>query len=273
MKKFDGILITTDLDGTLLRNDKTISPKNLSAINYFKENGGAFTFVTGRSIVVVGYIYEAVRPNAPVGCFNGGAVFDMEKGEYLSRNTLSRDALALVRLVDEKMPDMSIQLCGFENCYFCKTNDAMERHIITGRFRDLRCHYTEVKEELAKVLFAHHDEKRLLGLRELLISHPISEKFQFIRSDTEYLEILPKGLSKGENLAQIAKAKGIDIKRTIAVGDNDNDVSMIEKAGVGIAVANASDSAKRAADIVTVSNEEHAIAKIIEDIENGKIKV
>lgn len=271
MKKFDGILIATDLDGTLLRNDKTVSRENLRAIEYFKENGGIFTFVTGRSSVVVGYIYDLIRPNAPIGCFNGGAVIDMEKGEFFSRNEISPDVIELVRLVDSKMPDMSIQLCGFENSYFCKTNDSMERHIITGRFRDLRCHYEEVEEPLAKVLFAHSDEAEILKLRKLLESHPLAEEFQFVRSDFEYLEILPKGLSKGENLAEIAKIMGVDIKRTIGVGDNENDISMIEKAGIGVAVGNASACAKNAADIITVSNEENAIARIIRDLDEGKI--
>ena len=65
---------------------------------------------------------------------------------------------------------------------------------------------------------------------------------------------------------------GIDMKKTVALGDFYNDVSMISVAGVGVAVANAVDEAKAAADIVTVSNEEHAVAKVISDIENGIIK-
>lgn len=273
MGKFDNILIATDLDGTLLRNDKTISEENLSAIEYFKENGGIFTFITGRSATVVGYIYDLVRPNAPIGAFNGGAVIDVEKSEFISKHTLSCEVLELVRLVDCQMPGMSIQLCGFENSYFCKTNDAMERHIITGRFRDLRCHYTKVKEPLAKILFAHSDEAEILKLRKLLESHPLSEKFQLVRSDFEFLEILPKGLSKGENLIKIAEIMGIDIKRTIGIGDNENDISLIEKAGIGIAVSNASQIAKKSADIITVSNEENAIAKVIGDLDDGIIKV
>ncbi len=273
MGKFDNILIATDLDGTLLRNDKTVSPENLSAIEYFKENGGTFTFITGRSVVVVGYIYDLVRPNAPIGCFNGGAVYDMEKGEFISRHILSADALELVRLVDEKMPGMSIQLCGFEDCYFCKMNDAMERVMKLFKFPELRCRYTDVKEELSKVIFVHSEETEIIKLRNLLESHPLAEKFQFVRSDAEYLEMLPKGLDKGENLVKIAEIMGIDIERTIGIGDNENDISLIERAGIGVAVANASDCAKKVADIITVSNEENAIAKIIADIENGRIRM
>ncbi len=271
MGKFDGILIATDLDATLLCHDKSISPENLSAIEYFKENGGIFTFITGRSIIVVGHIYDILKPNAPVGCFNGGAIYDGEKGEFISRNTLPDEAMDLVRLVDEKMPDMAIELCTYENSYFCKTNPSMERHIKSAGYRDLRCHYSEVKGPLAKALFAHTDGDKLGELRALFEKEPISEKFQFVRSFYEYLEMLPKGLDKGGHLIEIAKIKGIDIKRTIGIGDNDNDISLIKKAGVGVAVSNATDNAKNVADIVTVSNEESAIAKIIEDLDNGKI--
>ena len=79
MKKFDGILLCTDLDGTLLRNDKSISQENLDAIEYFKSEGGYFTFITGRMPCFSEEIYQVVRPNAPIGCINGGGVYDYER--------------------------------------------------------------------------------------------------------------------------------------------------------------------------------------------------
>ncbi|MBQ3022851.1 MAG: HAD family phosphatase [Clostridia bacterium] len=273
MGKFENILIVTDLDGTLLRNDKTISRENLSAIEYFKKNGGTFTFITGRSIVVVGQVYDIIRPNAPIGCFNGGAVYDMEKKAFLFQKTLPSEGLDLVRLVDREMPGMSIQLCGFNNCYFCKMNDAMERVMKLFKFPELRCHYDDVKEKIAKVIFVHSKETELIKLREMLEKHPLAGNLQLVRSGAEYLEMLPKGLGKGESLVRIAEIMGIDIKRTIGIGDNENDVSLIEKAGIGVAVENASDCAKEVADIITVSNEENAIAKIIKDLDEGIIKV
>ena len=97
----------------------------------------------------------------------------------------------------------------------------------------------------------------------------MADMFDFIRSDPEYYEILPKGVSKGDLLMKLADLLGVDRKRTIAVGDNDNDASMIKAAGVGYAVANGSKAAKDAADIITVSNEEDAIAKIIDDLDKN----
>ncbi len=271
MKEFEGILITTDLDGTLLRDDKTISKENLDAIEYFKKNGGKFTFITGRPTVIVGDLYNTVKPNAPIGCFNGGGIYDMVKGEYLWMVELPREALRLVEHVDKVFPQMSIQVCGFENCYFCKMNSSMINHLKTGGFPDIRCHYTEVQEPIAKVLFADEKEENLFKLRDILNTHPEAYKYDFIRSDPEYYEILPKGMSKGLLVTKLAEILGVDKKKTIAIGDNDNDASMLKSAAVGIAVSNASKAAKEAADIITVSNNENALAKIINDLQIGKI--
>ena len=89
MKKFEGILICTDLDGTLLRKDKTVSRENLEAIEYFKENGGYFTFITGRMPYFSDKICEIVKPNVPFGCGNGGAIYDYAKREYVWKQIIS----------------------------------------------------------------------------------------------------------------------------------------------------------------------------------------
>ena len=82
-------------------------------------------------------------------------------------------------------------------------------------------------------------------------------------------EILPKGASKGNALYKMSELLGIDIKKTIAVGDYNNDVSMIKAAGVGFAVANAIPEAKAVADFVTVSNNDHSIAAIVDGLDKG----
>ena len=147
----------------------------------------------------------------------------------------------------------------------------MIKHRDTAGFADRRCHYNDIEEPIAKVLFAHEEEEEIFKLRDMLKSHPLAGKYEFIRSDPEYYEILPKGMSKGNVLIKIAQLLGIDRNRTIAIGDNDNDASMLSCAGVGLAVANASEQAKKAADIITVSNEESAIAKLVSNLDKGKI--
>lgn len=270
MGKFDGLLFVTDLDGTLVKDDKTISKKNIEAIEYFKREGGTFTFLTGRLPGGAQRVYEWIKPNAPCGCINGGGIYDYEAREFLWSVELDRAALELVEYVDANIPSMGIEVNLHEKIYFCKKNASTENHRKNENYPDLSCHYRDVEEPIAKILFADEDEENILKLMKMLAEHPVSAQFDFIRSHKEYYEILPKGVSKGKLVTKLAEILGIDIKKTIAAGDNDNDITMLKAAGIGVAVANASDAAKAAADYVTVSNEEDAIAKIIEDIESGE---
>ena len=270
MGKFDGILICTDLDGTLYRNDKSISRENKEAIEYFKGEGGYFTFVTGRLPYYSTYAYEAVKPNAPFGCINGGGVYDGVRGEYVWTRELSKEALELVEYIDGLFPGIGIQLCCFDKTCFARDNDTTVRfRQITG-LPEILCDYRDFHEHIAKVIFCTDDEDELLGIEAALKGHEKADRFDFIRSEKTLFEILPKGTHKGISIRRLAEYLKIDMKRTVAIGDYDNDAAMLRTAGVGIAVSNASPAALAAADYVTVSNEQHAIAQVIYDLESGK---
>lgn len=271
MGKFDGVLLVTDLDGTLLRDDKSVSAENLRAIEYFKSEGGLFTFVTGRVPQGALPAYEQVLPNAPCGCSNGSCIYDYRTGELLWHRELSRSVLQIVADVDREFPTVGIELCAFDKIYFCKKNESTERHRRNERFPDLSCHYSEVDEPLGKILFAESDSAIFQRLMTWLPTHPLAGEFSLVRSDAEYYEILPKGACKGELIPKLAELLHISPHRIIAVGDNENDVSMLRAAEIGIAVANAFDVTKAAADRVTVSNEQHAIAHIIHELDCGDI--
>ena len=273
MGKFDGILLCTDLDGTLLKKDKTISKENFEAIEYFKREGGKFTFVTGRMPYYVVDMYNTVKPNAPIGCANGGGVYDFETGEYVWTEELSNDVIELVKEIDEKVPGAGIQLVTFYNTYFCKENDAMERFRQVTGVPHLTAKYTELNKPLSKILFGSNIEEEILEMERILNAHPLADKFSFTRTGKPLYEILPRNIGKGTALVKIAERLGIDIKNTVAVGDYNNDISMFKAAGVGIAVANACQAAKDAADFITVSHEESAIARVIYDIEAGKFQL
>ena len=195
MGRLQGVLLCTDLDGTLLRGDKTISRENKEAIAHLQAEGGFFTFVTGRMPFFVSDIYNAVQPNAPIACINGGGIFDHRTGRY----TWTQEAP-----------------------------------------------------------------------REILQAHPLADRFDFIQSERTLFEILPKGVDKGSALPRLAAQVGVDPTHTVAVGDYYNDIAMLRAAGIGYAVANARTAVKEAADRLTVSNEEHAIAAIVEELESGK---
>ena len=270
MGRFDGILICTDLDGTLYKNDKTISEKNKEAIEYFKSEGGRFTFITGRLPYYSMDAYASVRPNVPFGCVNGGGLYDGKTGRYIFTKELSSEVIELVRYIDEMFSGIGIQLCCFDRTYFLRENNiTVHFRAVTG-VPNLVWNYNDEIEPIAKIIFCSENEEKIVGIQKALAEHPKSDGFDFIRSERTLFEILPKGVNKGLALQKLAEKLGIDIERTIAIGDYDNDVAMIRAAGCGIAVANASKSALEAADVVTVSNEDDAIARIVSDLTNGK---
>ena len=273
MDKFSGILLCTDLDGTVLDSSKNVSKENLDAIEYFKSNGGLFTFITGRMPMTSKKICAVLNPNVPYGCINGGGIYDHRKNEMLWMTHLPRTALELMDLVYETMPDVGMLVDAPDVVYFSRDNAAMKKFRKIVELPDLFKHHNDVTEPIAKIIFTHEDNERIVELAKLLNSHPLAGEFDFIRSAHDLYEILPKGNSKGTVLARMAEMLGISMDKTIAVGDYDNDISMIRAAKIGYAVANASEGAKAAADIVTVSNNEHAIAKIIDDLDKNKIEI
>lgn len=273
MKKFEGILICTDLDGTLLSSDDTVSKENLDAVEYFKSEGGIFTFITGRMPFFATSIYNLIKPNAPFGCINGGGLYDPTEKKYLWAQELPAEAIDLVEYADKSIDGIGIQINTFEKVYFCRENSAMERfRRITGS-PNITCHYREVTEPIGKVVFGDENEESIDRLKELLNSHPMADRFDFIRSEKTLYEILPKNINKGSVLPKLAEHMHISMDRTVTIGDYNNDVGMLRAAKVGVAVANATAEAKKAADYITVSNDEHAIARVISDIENGILKI
>ena len=266
MGKFDGMLFCTDLDGTLYRSDKTVSEENLEAIAYFKSEGGIFTFITGRPPISAKDIWNLIKPNAPYGCFNGAGIYDQRTKSFLWRMTLPKEVMDLVAYVDEHMPDIGIQLNAEQQIYSNKDNPAMMDLRRAQKLPEVFCHYTDVQEPVVKVIFAHRDGARIEALQDVLNRYPKAKDYDYIRSEHSLYEVLPKGVSKGVALEKMAQLLGVDMRKTIAVGDYENDVSMIRRAGIGIAVANACPAAKAAADHITVDNDSHAIARIIREL-------
>ncbi|MBE6607535.1 MAG: HAD family phosphatase [Ruminococcaceae bacterium] len=268
--KFDGVLICTDLDGTLYRNDKTISKENRDAIEYFKQEGGFFTFITGRMPYYSMDAYNNVNPNVPFGCINGGGLYDGEADKYVWNCEMSHDVCDVIEAVDKNVPSAGIQVCLFDKTYFSKESDTTEGFRLVTGIPHLVCPYREVTEPIGKIIFCSGSEDTIFSVEKTLKSHPKAYEFDFIRSERSLFEILPKGVNKGLALEKLVAYLGVDPRKTVAVGDYNNDIGMFKVAAVGVAVANACKDAKDAADFVTVSNEEHAIAQVIADIENKK---
>ncbi len=271
MGKFDGMLLCTDLDDTLLTDNKQVSEKNRKAIDYFKSEGGLFTFSTGRVPMGARLILEYVVPNAPIVCFNGGGIYDFSENKMLWSRKLDSDAISAVEYVDRRLDFVGIEICTEEKIYFSKINAKVREHQVLEKLPDNDLDYHDIPEVWQKVLFMT-EEHELNTVRRTISESPFADKYTFVQSSPWYYELLPKNSTKGDGLIQLGELCGIDRSRIIAVGDNENDLEMVKMAGVGIAVENAIPIVKNSADYVTADNNSDAIAKVIYDLENGTIK-
>ena len=272
MGKFDGILIVSDLDGTLLNDAHQIPQANQDAIAYFEREGGSFTYISGRVARCMTPIFQMMTPPIPVGC-NNGMVYDPNREEWVDFEAMTLDVLPLVQDVLAEFPDAGIVIMGKKHVYFSK------RDPIGDRFREIvglseRYEwFDELQESFCKVLFTYPAE-RFDELRKAVDSHPLAANYEMVRSDPQYYEVMPKGCNKGRALEILAAYLNISPKRTIAVGDNENDIPMFHKAHVGIAVANAATVAKNAADtVLSVTNNQGAIAEIVRQLDMGELVI
>lgn len=270
--KFKGILLCTDLDDTLLTTEeKALSNENRQAIEYFISEGGLFTFATGRVPMGAKLVLDIITPNAPMICFNGGAIYDFVNDKILWGRYLDKSAIKVLDYVNENFPHIGFEVCTDNNLYFCKENRIAEQHRINENLPNNYLDYHNILSPLKKAVFLAEEED-MPDFCDKLLRCDFAKNYSFVQSAANYFEILPKGISKGAALLELANILGVSQNRTIGIGDNHNDIEMIKKAGIGIAVANAVAEARNAADIVTVDNDSNAIAAVINSLDVGLIK-
>ena len=271
MGKFKGLLLVSDLDGTLLDTNKLISRETLDAIAYFEREGGLFSYVTGRPPFAVAPVLEQYCPTVPVGCLNGGGIYDFSQQCFVDRTPLSRAAFALVDYAVAHFPTVGYEFVTFDTCYLYRPNATIEE---LRSFERLPPNYVtsyDVPGELCKLLFAD-EPAGIEALMRGLANCPERADYALMRTADQYYELLPRGCDKGSSLRRLATYLGVDMAHTVAVGDNSNDAPMLRAAALGVAVANATRDAKSAADLVLdAGNDEHALAVLIDRLDSGRI--
>lgn len=269
MALFDGILLVSDVDATLLDEQKNIPVQNLEAIERFKTLGGAFTIATGRTHITCDSIAARAGVNAPVIVYNGGGVYDRAAQRFLWRRMLHRDELiAPFRAMMARHPDVGVEINAGNAAMLVNPTAPVDPNILRGGFPYVRADIADAPAEWFKIMF-NAPEKAILQALEpearTLLAPFLAQGCSLTYSGESYLELLPA--SKGAALEQMARACGYARENVVAVGDYDNDLEMIRWAGLGVAVANAQPYVREAADAVVCSSNEGAIAQAIALIE------
>jgi Cof subfamily protein (haloacid dehalogenase superfamily) len=272
MHKPKGI-IALDLDGTLLNSKKELSAGNREALERAAEAGWEIVPTTGRFyggmpdfIRGLPFVHYAIT-------INGAYVEDLLEGnEIYTAEMPYKQAIDIMKYLD-KLP--VIYDCYMDNDAFmtealkAKVDEIVENPRIRKMFYDLRKPVPELKEflenrgqDVQKIQFFTKDADLRLHLLEELPK--VFENIAVSSSSPQNIEINQEKATKGLALIALAEYLGLDRSKTIAMGDGLNDISMLEEAGIGIAMANGCDEALDAADWVTSHCDEDGVAKAIE---------
>lgn len=258
-------MIFSDMDGTLLRGTSELSNRNQTMIQRAMAQGIDFVICTGRGIYGVEPFLKqlnAIGQKGYVICQNGAAIYDLKNIEIVRKHTISADDLRPVVELARQI-GVTVYLYDDRNFMVEKETPSVREYCKVMRV-DMRVLPDGLSYDgtFTKCLLEGSNEK-LRYLQEHTKSL-VGEKLNSFFSSQTYLEFVKTGVSKGKALQETAETAGVPLSDVIAIGDSDNDLSMIQTAGLGIAVANGQPHVKAAADYITKANcNEDAVAEAI----------
>lgn len=261
IKKLRKNILFTDMDGTLLLSDSTVSTDMKNALDKAVASGHRLVLTSGRPlhsikerIVKLGFNY----PNSYIIAYGGALIYDCEADKIIQSLKVPSDA---IRGISALCAEAGIHIQGYtddEIVGLCEDEElAYYRRRVNMPFRQVSDLANFLIGGSSKLQIIHlTDHEKLTALRDKIIAQ-FGDSVDTFFSSPRYLEILPKGASKGNAVKFMTDFLSIPRSHSFAAGDEDNDISMIKEAGHGVAMANASEEVKAAADIVTVNDNNH----------------
>lgn len=263
---FNKVIILTDLDGTLLTDDKRILPQDMEAIRRFREGGGLFSIATGRGYSMARPVVEKLELDIPAVIFNGAAVYDFVEDSFLWRSSMGEHALKYVKRLADEFPHVGIEVLHEQNIYVPYMNKFERNHLALENVTPVECLIWELpRAGWLKVLLA--DDPENIDKIEKYVAKSDMQDAQWVRSAPFYFECLPLGVDKSTGFRELIRLLDCGDRFSVAAGDYMNDISMIQSADMGVAVDSAQTKVKMAADLIVCNNNSGAMADIINHIE------
>ena len=256
-------LVVSDVDGTLVTPEKTLTEASIRAVHRLHEHGIGFTVVSSRPPFGLRMLIEPLALGLPIGAFNGGAMV--------------QPTLELIeqRLVPEAAARRSVEVLEqFDADVWVFTADLWLARSATGDYvprerRTLQAEPTVVADfapyfaRATKIVGSSRDFAKLVACEEAMRA-ALGAQASVSRSQAYYLDVTPPSVDKGTFVTTLSQRLGIPTAAVAVLGDGENDLAMFGKAGVSIAMGNASEEVKRQATHVTNSNAEDGFAEAIE---------
>ena len=251
MGLFSDILLTVDYDRTLTAPDSSIPERNLEAIRYFIENGGAFTVNTGRSVPMTKVFRDIVPVNAPLLLYNGSAAYDLTTGKLDFCHPIDLDMWETIRKCEELFPDLTVEVQAVDAHYRFKENpawDAFSDHNQCARGAakpgdDLGAFlkfslYGEIRDVTVADLYdGSPQEIARMDEVEQRLKEVFGEYCEVFRAATRIIDVHAKGVSKNRSARELQARLGR--KLLVCVGDAHNDLPMLEGADYAFVPADA----------------------------------
>ena len=256
-------LVATDLDGTLLHTDGTVTARTREILSAVEELGVTVVFVTGRPIRWMDDLWEHVGGHGLAVVSNGGILYDVHARAVRKALTIPTEvSLKVGEILRQEVPGTTFAMERLEG--FAKEPGFMPRvepppDLRVGRLE-------EVVDDTVVKLLARHDEldpEPFWAEVESHVGHLLTTTWSSVGA---LVEMSAAGVSKASTLAMVCRDLGVDPSEVVAFGDMPNDLPMLEWAGTSYAMRNAHPSVQELADRVAPSNEEDGVAAVLEEI-------
>ncbi len=279
MKKFEKLIIISDMDGTFFGENATILQNNLDAIRYFHDNGGLFSLATGRDFKILEHMYPELKDY--LSCYailsNGSYLYDFQKKQMLCEIELDKEeVLKTLDYIKSKVPEATYRI-SFEKGFLCDKNnkipfsESLKEKLSEILIVDDPLNYLNLPWH--KLVFSANGEKgassdglalpqnNWISKVEELVNKMNFVNLSFTTSSETLLEILPKESSKGKALKKLKTL--FPDRKTICVGDYRNDLDLLQSADIPACPANALDEIKSISKIHLCHHREGCIADLI----------
>ncbi len=267
MDNFKKYLLISDLDGTLINSRQEISVKNQEAVKHFIQNGGIFAVATGRTTQNIRLHIKELPINGPCILYNGSAIYDFSKENIINIEYLENHLIVeYIEYCMNRFSSMVVEIFTPDMMFIVTPEENVDPYVFSENQVFQRSNLEQIMNmQWIKVMFSD-THANLLEAEKAMKAFGLTDKIDSVFSHEHYLEFLKKDVSKGTALKYIKLMEEYRTRIVVAVGDFDNDLEMIKTADLGIAVDNARDCLKHAADKVVVSNDQDAIYHIIHNI-------
>jgi Cof subfamily protein (haloacid dehalogenase superfamily) len=258
-------LVVSDVDGTLLTKDKTLTHDAMGAVRRLHEAGIGFTITSSRPTLGMRFLIEPLAISLPIGAFNGSSIVDPQLHPVEQHLIPPVAAQRSLDILSEYDADIWL----FTNDLWLTRNPDGE--YVPHEKRAIRADPTIVTDftpylsSACKIVGASSDAA-MLQRCEAAMQQALGTQATAVRSQSYYLDVTPPGYDKGTFVQAMARRLGISTDAVATIGDMQNDLAMFKVSGVSFAMGNATDDVKRLATHVTTSNEDEGFARAMEVI-------